>query len=312
MNETIYRLGKYRITECGKNLWWETHIAVGEQLRGNCFIHGGVLIIGHMSCRETGSLIGDFIEQLEKSPEWSKTPYYCFASELLDTGTGQSLTNDLLEQRLSSWDSSSAKRKPSVTIGPGTFRLAQYEITVTSDGEVSWRTYEGMHGIIGGQCTIRSDMLFLGSREHDEQDMNKEEFLRNLHQLPVWDKTIAWSRSEVLRPCREERQREKRGPTPVPRYTRSNSSFVEKPVAAGRNQNRETYQKLLLSGAGWLKKLWYRIHKRKVCSKYLIVMVAAGMLFGLVMTIHSVKKKFHWSHWFKEHHHKHDDHWKQR
>ena len=155
---------------------------------------------------------------------------------------------------------------------------------------------------------VRSEMLFLGSQGCDELGPNKEEFLAKLHQLPSWNRTIAWGHSQVLRPCGKERQKEKPYAAPRPRYTLSNRSYDDRPVVTGKTQKKENFSKLLLSGAGWLKKLWQRMPERKVRLKYLILLVAAGMLFGLVMTLHSVKKKFHWSHWSKEHHHKHNDH----
>jgi len=97
MNESTYRLGEYRIIEYDNGqLWWERHFAFGMQRRGKCFILGDILIIGHWSHDEIGYLILEFHEQLEKLPDWNKTRHYCFAFELLDVSTGQSLTNDFL------------------------------------------------------------------------------------------------------------------------------------------------------------------------------------------------------------------------
>ena len=66
----MYRLGEYKLIEYDSVLlWWEKHAALGEQCRGRCFILGDVLIIGHQISRETGYLIGEFLEQLEKFPK---------------------------------------------------------------------------------------------------------------------------------------------------------------------------------------------------------------------------------------------------
>ena len=74
------------------------HFNFGVQRSGKCFILGNILIIGHWSHEESGYLQLEFSEQLQKLPVWNKTHYYCFASELLDVSTGQSLTNDFLER----------------------------------------------------------------------------------------------------------------------------------------------------------------------------------------------------------------------
>ncbi len=303
VNETHYRLGNYRITEYGKNLlWWETHVALGEQRSGRSFIRGDVLIIGHASNQDTGYLIGEFLEQLEKFPPWTRTRYYCFASELLDVVTGQGLTNDLLERRLSPGNDSSDVRSGS-GMKAGEFRLAEYHISVTANGEVAWQTHRGPNRIIGGRCVIESGMLFIGSQEYDEE-LTREEFLGILHHLPQWDKTPAWARNLVLRDCRQ--QHAKRVCVAHSPGAGAHFSSPEKGSSTSPNRHGETCRKLLQSCIRWLRTFWGRIREGKAFLKYLIPLVAAGMLVGLAVTLHSGKKKFHWSHWFKDHHHEHD------
>ncbi len=309
-HETSYRLGKYRITEYGKNhFWWETHIALGEQRTGKCFVRGDVLIIGHATDQDTGYLIGEFLEQLEKCPAWTRTRYYCFASELLDVITGQSLTNDFLERRLSSGDEDSTGVRPVSGAEAGAFRLAEYQISVTAAGEVSWLTCRGTNRVIGGRCVVESGLLFIGPEEYDEEGLTKEEFLNKLRLLPQWNETTAWSRSPVLRDCCQQRA-ETPGVTTHSRDTRANLPFTEKPAATSRNRYGETSRLLLRSGLEWLRTSWRRVRGGKAFLKYLIPLVIAGLLVGLGVTLHSVKKKFHWSHWFGDHHHSHghDDH----
>jgi hypothetical protein len=344
MNRSTYRLVKYRITEYGKNLWWETHIAVGERLRGDCFIHDDILIIGQADHRETGFLIGDFLERLEKAPQWNKTAYYCFASELLDVATGQCLRTDLLEERLSQWKSNCAAPSSSATDDPGAFRLARYRITVDLIGDITWRAYGGTWGAIGGPCTVRSGILFLGPEEYDEQGPSRKEFFAKLHELPLWQRSVLWSYSQALRPCSEERQRKTPHNSLRHQYTR-----IVKPTGnrdyASQNQPRESLQEMLQAGLDRVKKLRSLLPKRnkrdsaerqnhegeylrKILSsgtarlkkvkprapwrngglKYLVVLVVAGLLFGLLTMFHSVKKFFHRSHLFEEHHHKHNHH----
>jgi len=51
MNESIYRLGEYRIIEYDNGqLWWERRFALGVQRRGKCFIHDEILICGGRHC----------------------------------------------------------------------------------------------------------------------------------------------------------------------------------------------------------------------------------------------------------------------
>ena len=89
-------------------------------------------------------------------------------------------------------------------MSPGIFRLGRYQITIDDNGKVSWQTYEGLNRVVGGRCVIESDVLFIGPQEYDEGNLSKREFLNKLNQLPKWDKTMAWCRSYVLRPCNVE------------------------------------------------------------------------------------------------------------
>ena len=315
MNEKkSYRLGEYLITEIDNVLIsWERHAAVAEQLSGKCFIHGNVLIIGNCSHQETGYLIGEFIGQLEKLPVWNKTRYFCLASSLLDTGTAQKLTNDFLEKHLSSVNTSSTDLKPAVILESGTFRLGQYRITVSADGDVYWQTYEGLNKIAGGRCIIESALLFIGSREYEKEGQSKQEFLSKLAQLPQWDKTMAWSHSEVLRLCRQEQQPEKQSEAISSRVTRDNISVwdnrpvKEKSPVISDNYHAETFKKLLPSALNRLKSAWHRMHEGKVFPRYLMPVLIVILLLGLAIAFFSIEEISDWSHRHKEHHHKHDD-----
>ena len=93
-----------RISDCKKIrtacYGWETHFNFGVQRSGKCYIFGNILIFGNWSHEESGYLQLEFSELLQKLPVWNRTHYYCFASELLDVSTGQSLTNDFLERHI--------------------------------------------------------------------------------------------------------------------------------------------------------------------------------------------------------------------
>jgi len=305
MNESTYRLGEYRIIEYDNGqLWWERHFAFGMQRRGKCFILRDILIIGHWSHEEIGYLILEFYEQLEKLPDWNKTCHYCFAFELLDVSTGQSLTNDFLERYL--MRTNSAGFKSVLNLSPGTFRLGKYKITVTDNGDVSWQTYGGLDRVGGGPCVIESDVLFIGAQEYDEGDRSKREFLNILHQLPKWDKSVAWCRGLVLRTCQHQQQKVKPA-TIQSQDARENYSCNEKPSATFSARYEEKPKRLLLLCFKWLERAWHRIRGGKRWLKYLIPLFVVGLLLGLVLLWYSAEKKSHFPHGDKQHHHEHDD-----
>jgi len=321
-----YKLGEYRIREYENGLLrWETHSNFGVQRSGKCFILGNVLIIGNWSHEETGYLKLEFFEQLQKLPVWTKTRYYCYAFELLDVVTIQSLTNGYLEQLLRSINNTALKVR--ISIGPGTFRLGRYRITVTDNGAVLWQTHEGLDRVVGGSCIIESDILFIGPQEYDEGNQNKREFLNKLNQLPRWDKTIAWCRGMVLRNCLQQQEIEKPDTILQAEGAKEDHFFDEKPSLIFSARHEEKPKRLLLLCFMLLERAWHRtrggkprIHLLKLLKlawhrtrggkrwlKYLIPLFVAGLLLGLVLFWYSVEKKSHFPHWDKQHHHEHDD-----
>lgn len=305
-HENIYRLGEYRIAEDEHGLLrWETHFNFGVQRSGKCFILGDILIIGHWSNEESGYLQLEFSELLQKLPVWNKTLYYCFSSELLNVSNGQTLTNDYLEIILRSINSASLKSE--IKVSTGTFRLGRYQITVNDNGEVSWQTYGGLNRVVGGRCVFESDILFMGEQEYDEGNQSKREFLSKLTQLPKWDKSKAWCRSLVLRPCHVEVQQTKNpDSTNLHQYIMDEHSFDEKSSALNLNQYKEPSKRLLRLSFKWLETAWHRIRGGKRWLKYLIPLFVVGLMLGLVLLWYSVEKKSHFSHGNK-YHHKHDD-----
>ena len=306
MNESIYRLGEYRIAE-DKNglLYWETHFNFGVQRSGKWFILGDILIIGHWSHEEAGYLQLEFSELLQKLPVWNRTHYYCFASELLDVSTNQSLTNDFLERHIAL--ARSTDSTPPTDMGPGIFRLGRYQITIEDNGKVSWHNYEGLDKVVGGQCVFESGVLLIGPQEYDDRYQSKREFLKKLTQLPKWDKSMAWCRSLVLRPCHVEVQQTKNpDSTNLHQYIMDEHSFDEKPSTLNLNQYKEPSKRLLRLSFKWPETAWHLIRGRRMWLKYLIPLVLVGLMLGLVMILHSLEKKSDSHHWSKDHH-EHDD-----
>jgi hypothetical protein len=305
-HENVYRLGEYRITEYENGLLrWEKLFNFGVQRSGKCFIIGDILIIGHWGHEEVGYLQLEFFEQLEKLPAWNKNRYYCFAFELLNVSSGQTITNDFLESILRSINSASPKSE--INVSTGTFRLGRYQITVNDNGELSWQTYGGLNRVVGGRCVFESGILFMDVQEYDEGDQSKREFLNKLNQLPKWNQSVAWCRNLVLRTCQHKQQSENSGSIAHRQDTIDEHFFDEKPSAPYLNQYEEPKKRLLLSGFNWLEKVWHRIRGGKRWLKYLIPLFVLGLMLGLVLLWYSVEKKSHSPHWSKKQHHKHDD-----
>ena len=301
IHKTVYRLDKYVVTEYGNGqLWWVTHVALGEQRGGRCFICSNILIIGEWSGEEDGYLIGEFYEQLEKLPAWDKTRYYCSVSDLLDAGTGQNMTNALLEKRLSVLNMTRAELKPVTGREPGDFRLGPYWITV-SGKDIFWHAYGELNRIRVGQCFIESDLLFLGDQSQDKEAYYKQEFFKKLHLLSPWDRTIAWSRIQALKVCRQDTQKERPGIG----VKWSEQSVDETHTAQRLDHYKAALKRQLMSGLAGLKTAWSSVFAGKVWLKYLVMLAAAALLLALAMTFHAAKKMFHWA---KERHHKHGDH----
>jgi hypothetical protein len=311
INESIYRLGEYQIVE-DKNglLRWETQFNFGVQRSGKCYIFGNILILGNWSHEESGYLQLEFSELLQKLPAWNRTHYYCFASELLDVSTGQSLMNNFLERHIALTRSTDSK--PLMDMSPGMFRLGRYQITIEDNGKVSWQTYGGLNRGIGGRCVFESGILFIDEQEC-EVDLSKREFLNKLNQLPKWDKSVAWCRSYVLRSCDVEAPKTENYDFASPdEFIMDEYSFDEKPSSPSLdqlhfNQNKEPPKRLLHLNFKWVETVWCWICGGRRWLKYLIPLFLVGLLLGLVMIWYSIEKKSLFHHSGKQHHREHDD-----
>ncbi len=307
MNRDKYRLGEYLITGYDDvPLSWEKHIALGEQPSGKCFICGDILIIGQCVHQESGYLIGEFLDQLQDLTPWNKTRYYCTASSLLDIDTAQNLKNDFFEQQLSL--ANMIKDGPAANLGPGTFRLGRYKITVAGDRSVSWKTCEGSNRAVGGKCIIESGILFIAEREYDTEGPSKREFLNALGHQPKWDKTIAWGHFEVLQGCGQQTDRKGHRPAARSRVAVETSRFDNSPAPKYPSRWKERTINLMFLSIEWLKTSYQRVHIMKGWSQYLLPLLALIVLFSLTLLWFSADKFLHhWSHSDKERHHENDD-----
>ena len=286
MNEIKYRLDEFIIIEhSGVLLTWVTHIALGAQRSGRCFIVGNILLIGSLDREEAGFLKLEFHEHLMKLPPWNKTHYYCFASSLRKVGTEQSLASYLIKQ--SSIDKIGME---SVNIAaPTTFRLDRYKITVGENRVISWQTIGELNRTIGGKCFTESGILFIGPKENElDEGQSRKIFFNELKLLPQWDKTFAWGHYGSLRICEESKPRKSHKAIWKPEYGKTyitnNMPFLHR-----QEFRKESKSELKVSVFDSLKMAWHRIVDWKVWGR-LASLITAGTIFGFRIFMFIIQK----------------------
>lgn len=286
MNEIKYRLGEFIIIEHrGVLLTWVTHIALGAQRSGRCFIVGNILVIGTLDREEAGHLKLEFHEHLMKLPAWNKTRYYCFASSLRKVGTEQSLTTYLIEQLSIDKIGMGAVN---ITV-PGTFRLGRYKITVDENSIVSWQTIGDLNRTIGGTCFTESGILFIGPKENElDEGQSRKIFFNELKLLPQWDKTFAWGHYGSLRICKESKSRKPYNAIWKPEYVKTYIT-TNMPFLQSQELRKEKSSEPKVSVFEWLKMAWHRIVEWKVWGR-LAGLIIAGTFFGFRIFIFIIEK----------------------
>ncbi len=286
INEIKYRLGEFIIIEhSGVLLTCVTHIALGAQRSGRCFIIGNLLVIGPWDREEAGHLKLEFHEHLMKLPAWNKTRYYCFASSLRKVGTEQSLTSYLTEQL--SIDKIGMEAV-NITV-PSTFRLDRYKITVGENSIISWQTIGELNRTIGGRCFTESGILFIGPKENElDEGQSRKIFFNELKLLPQWDKTFAWGHYGSLRICEESKPRKSYKAIWKPEYMKTYITN-NMPFLQSQEFRKERSSELKVSVFEWLKMAWHRIVEWKVWGR-LTSLIIAGIFFGLRIFMFIVEK----------------------
>jgi hypothetical protein len=288
-SEIKYRLGEYIIIEHGGFLLtWESHIALGAQLSGRCFIIGNILVIGPKEHEEAGYLSLEFYEQLNKLPAWTKTSYYCFASGIRKVGTGQSVMNDLIEHPYIS----EIKKEPGNIKEHGSFRLGRYEITVDRNGLISWQTIGKLNRTISGKCVVESGILFIGPEEIElDNGQSRRDFFAGLKLLTQWDKTFAWGFYGSLRTCKGPELRKSYAAIWKPENVKA---YITKniPLFQGQQFRKKEFQEFSASGSEWLRTTWRRIVEWKIWSR-LTTLFVAGFLTGFRFFMFLIMKCAH-------------------
>lgn len=188
-----HRLGEYQITEYEDGaLWWVTHHGFGKQRTGRCLIHDVILLFGQSGSEEDGFLKREFLERIRRLPNWDKTEFYCFASELLDVSSGRSLNLISGSRILSRRNIPRSQSEDAENESPGTFRLDKYRITVAESKLISWKTMQGVDRVVGGQCMIHSGILFIGPKDCEVSKQASHEFFKELNETAPWGRTKIW------------------------------------------------------------------------------------------------------------------------
>lgn len=301
INEIKYRLGEFIIIEhSGVLLTWVTHIALGAQRSGRCFIVGNILLIGSLDREEAGFLKLEFHEHLMKLPPWDKTRYYCFASSLRKIGAEQTLTSYLTEQL--SIDKIGMEAV-NITV-PSTFRLDRYKITAGENNIISWQTIGELNRTIGGRCFTESGILFIGPKENElDEGQSRKIFFNELKLLPQWDKTFAWGHHGSLRICKESKTRKSYKSIWKPEYVKT-CIANNMPFLQSQEFRKERSSEFKVSVLEWLKMAWHRVVEWKVWGR-LTSLIIAGILFGLRIFMFLIEKIAFLSHRIIERFRKH-------
>ena len=286
INESKYRLGDFIIIEhSGVLLTCVTHIALGAQRSGRCFIVGNILVIGSLDREESGYLKLEFHENLMKLPPWDKTRYYCFASSLRKVGSEQSLSSYLTEEL--SIDKIGMEID-NITV-PSTFRLDRYKIKVGENRIISWQTIGELNRTVGGTCFIESGILFIGQKDNElGVGQSRKTFLNELKLLPRWDNTFAWAHYGSLRICEESKPKKSYRPIWKSEYMKAyvtkNRSFLHR-----QDFRKERNSELKVSIFDSLKMAWHRIIEWKVWRR-LASLIIAGIFLGFRISMFIIEK----------------------
>lgn len=214
MKIRAFRLGEYKIIEHdSEDLRWETHFGIGELKEGRCFKKGSILFIGPAENDRPGFLKLEFIEELEKLPDWTKTKYYCSGFEVYHCRSNQTVKKEdmqiwtLMKNRIEKEKKNSERtnRQDDVSFMPESkdraFQLNRYEIVKKKDGRIIWNRFRNPNNIGKGECVILEDILFLKPPLNRRHAKIKEQFSVRLQDLPKWDQTSYYCPKYSLHEC---------------------------------------------------------------------------------------------------------------
>ena len=78
------------------------------------------------------------------------------------------------------------------------FRLNEYQISELPDGRLWWTSHSGFAIQVGGPCYIFGNVLLIGDPCSEESGFMKSEFLYDIKNLPLWNRTPYYCLSSAL------------------------------------------------------------------------------------------------------------------
>lgn len=203
MGSIDYRLGEIRIKESiVGDLSWEAHFGFGEYRVGGCFLKDGLLILGGAKGEGIGFLKGEFLDNLRKLPPWTRTDYFCLIDDIVSCGTGQPATDVAVRRWCELSGNGEVAGTPLGESAVTAYRLGKHRITTVQDGSIRYQTYIGRDRLVTGEACLVAGILFLNRTETVPAGGDKDRFLAELKQLPVWNQTEFFSFADQLKECR--------------------------------------------------------------------------------------------------------------
>jgi hypothetical protein len=86
------------------------------------------------------------------------------------------------------------------------YRLAQYKIIEGGAGALWWEAHAGVGAVVGGKCSIRGEILFIGPSESEEAGFLAREFLDQLDRFPKWERTKFYCLNYEICGCKSGRR----------------------------------------------------------------------------------------------------------
>jgi hypothetical protein len=86
------------------------------------------------------------------------------------------------------------------------YKLGEYKIVDGGSGALWWEAHAGVGAVVGGKCSIRGEILFIGPSESEEPGFLAKEFLDQLNRFPKWERTKFYCSNYKICECKSGRK----------------------------------------------------------------------------------------------------------
>jgi hypothetical protein len=195
------------------------------------------------------------------------------------------------------------------------YRLGEYQISDYENGRLSWERHFDFGVQRSGNGYLLGGALILGPGSHEENGFLIGEFLDKLNQPPQWEETQVWCLESVLRECREPQPPVWFKGQSKDRIARVKRAGEKRPIATQQNRPKEPPERSFTINwksfkpslprlnwpfrFNWRKLTWPWLLGRIFWLTGLLLLILSGLVFGVVMTFHSLEKMWAWSHGYK-------------